>query len=282
MHIAYPIMFVRSAGPAVRSPDDQLYHCDRCPKRYAHAARLRRHYAGHTGERPYGCDYCAQRFQRAEHKRRHMAIHTNERRHECEFCERRFVRADHLRAHLKTHEGVLPYQCPVCRQRFGTAKQKQEHMRRHTGAYRCEMCLERFESFAELSEHRRDIHLLAETRGAEILVGRQEHYPCPVCKVYYSIVRLGDHLKLHVADGEEGAEEDDDEEAAGVGRMVYADGQAVPRYGVEVDDDDGDDDDDGGGEYEDDDATALPMAMTWSPQAAHVKREYAEMGREQF
>lgn len=101
-------------------------------------------------------------------------------------------------AHIKTHEGVLPYKCNVCSSRFGTSKEKLEHSRKHTGAYRCEMCLERFEVFADLAEHRRDIHLQNDTDKSEILVGRHEHYPCPICKQYFSIVALGDHLKSHV------------------------------------------------------------------------------------
>lgn len=132
-----------------------------------------------------------------------MAIHTNDRRYECEFCERRFTRADHMLAHIKTHEGVLPYKCNTCSSRFGTSKEKLEHSRKHTGAYRCEMCLERFEGFADLAEHRREIHLQNDTDKSEILVGRHEHYPCPICKQYFSIVALGDHLKSHVV-GEDG------------------------------------------------------------------------------
>lgn len=229
-----------------RAAADGLYHCDRCDRAYAVRFRLRRHYAQHTGERPFQCDYCEQRFSRAEHKRRHMAVHTNEKRFECEFCERRFVRADHMLAHVKTHEGVLPYKCTVCAHRFATAKQKMEHMRRHTGAYRCEMCLERFESFGELSEHRRDIHLQAERQQADeadgadgeeaalVLVGRSERYPCPVCKRRFGIGRLGDHLRLHVAprvdDGrsdDERREEEEEERGYGGGGRVYADGMAV-------------------------------------------------------
>lgn len=223
-----------------------------------------------------------------------MAIHTNERRHECEFCERRFVRADHMLAHVKTHEGVLPYQCTVCRQRFASAKAKQEHMRRHTGAYRCEMCLERFESFAELSEHRRDIHLQADTQKADIVVGRQEHYPCPVCKTYYSIVRLCDHLRTHVADSD--GEEDGAAAAAAAaprGRevhggggvcvsLVYADGEAMPRY-REAGMDDGSAD----AEYEDEtdgdgllrQQTSLMGSAAWSPR---MKHEYGDAGTEQY
>lgn len=105
-------------------------------------------------------------------------------------------------AHIKTHEGVLPYKCNVCGSRFATSKEKVEHSRKHTGAYRCEMCLERFEVFADLAEHRRDIHLQNDTDKSEILVGRHEHYPCPICKNYFSIVALGDHLKSHVVGGE--------------------------------------------------------------------------------
>lgn len=162
-------------------------------------------------------------------------------------------------------------------------------MRRHTGAYRCEMCLERFESFGDLSEHRRDIHLqgaageaanempesgggggggddeetttamggtcsndsgngssssgvygndsaLMMTRmmmmeagnggdGGEIVVGRNEQYPCPVCKRYFGIGRLGDHLSVHIAN-------DDDVAVATApqcGQPMYADGMEVGR-----------------------------------------------------
>lgn len=177
-----------------------MYQCDRCEKSYAVKYHLKRHYAQHTGEKPFQCDVCDQRFSRSEYKRRHMAIHTNERRYECDVCERRFMRADHMLAHVKTHEGVLPYKCNVCGLRFCSSKEKIEHSRKHTGAYRCEMCLERFELFADLAEHRRDIHLQNDTEKAEILVGRHEHYACPICKKYFSIVALGDHLKSHVSD----------------------------------------------------------------------------------
>lgn len=184
-------------GEPIQSADGQ-YHCDRCDKAYAIKFHLKRHYSRHTGDKPFHCDLCDQKFSRAEYKRRHMAIHTNDRRYECEFCERTFTRADHMLAHIKTHEGVLPYKCNVCGSRFGTSKEKLEHSRKHTGAYRCEMCLERFEVFADLAEHRRDIHLQNDTDKSEILVGRHEHYPCPICKQYFSIVALGDHLKSHV------------------------------------------------------------------------------------
>lgn len=191
------IIFVFLPGEPVQSADGQ-YHCDRCDKAYAIRFHLKRHYSRHTGDKPFQCEMCDQKFTRAEYKRRHMAIHTNDRRFECEFCDRRFMRADHMLKHIKTHEGVLPYKCNVCAHRFGTSKEKMEHARKHTGAYRCEMCLERFEAFADLAEHRRDIHLQNDTVKSEILVGRHEHYPCPICKQYFSIVALGDHLKSHV------------------------------------------------------------------------------------
>lgn len=102
-------------------------------------------------------------------------------------------------AHIKTHEGVLPYKCQQCGLRFATSKEKLEHIRTHTGAYRCELCFERFEMFVDLCEHRRLIHLQNHVVQSEILVGRHERYPCPICQMYYTIVELGDHLKSHVA-----------------------------------------------------------------------------------
>lgn len=181
-------------APAVRS-----WPCDQCELKFTSESQLRRHYAIHNGDKPFKCDICEHRFARLEHKKRHMTIHTNEKRYECEFCDRRFTRTDHMVAHIKTHEGVLPYKCQQCGLRFATSKEKLEHIRTHTGAYRCEMCFERFEMFVDLCEHRRLIHLQNNVVQSEILVGRHERYPCPICQRYYTIVELGDHLQTHVA-----------------------------------------------------------------------------------
>lgn len=186
-----------SAASSARS-----WPCDQCELKFTSESQLRNHYAIHNGDKPFKCDTCDQRFARLEHKKRHMTIHTNEKRYECEFCDRRFTRTDHMVAHIKTHEGVLPYKCQQCGLRFATSKEKLEHIRTHTGAYRCEMCFERFEMFVDLCEHRRLIHLQNNVVQSEILVGRHERYPCPICQRNYTIVDLGDHIKTHVANVE--------------------------------------------------------------------------------
>lgn len=238
-----PVIEMKLSSDGQQMIPTAVFKCDLCDKAYRRKSHLKQHYTSHTGVKPFKCELCDQRFSRLEHKKRHQAIHMNIKRYECEFCDRKFSRPDHMLTHLKRHEGVLPYKCNRCGLRFGTSKEKIDHLRTHVDAYRCDGCSDRFETHRDLIEHRQTVHGSSNIKlennvvKQEILVNKQQEFPCPICHQSYQLLLLADHLKTHVKNFDDTTKEIVDNEQEKIEKSIDTDDDYDDDYDEDDDDD---------------------------------------------
>ncbi|KAH7007754.1 hypothetical protein EDB80DRAFT_577217 [Ilyonectria destructans] len=60
---------------AHRGPEEALYQCSQCYRRYHRTEHLTRHVRSHTKQRPYSCGFCAKSFARLDVLKRHETTH---------------------------------------------------------------------------------------------------------------------------------------------------------------------------------------------------------------
>ncbi|CAB3375634.1 Hypothetical predicted protein [Cloeon dipterum] len=119
----------------LRTHAERRHACVYCDAKFATPSRLNAHIQTHTrGERHFLCDACGKRFPSAKDLTLHETMsHSEEKRFICEHCARPFARREGLVVHLRTHTGERPFECAECGHAFTQRHALQTHERTHTG-----------------------------------------------------------------------------------------------------------------------------------------------------
>ncbi|XP_077496337.1 zinc finger Y-chromosomal protein 1-like [Amblyomma americanum] len=169
--------------------ENQRYHCDICPKTYAHASSLKVHKRFHSEQLPYACHLCPARFVRNSALRLHFqASHDVTSHPECGRCGKKFTFRSNLTRHIRACTGQTPYACHLCPRKFTRSDNLLLHLRIHAGdrRHRCTQCDRCFITSSLLGAHIRSVHCPEQT------------YLCVFCPGKYgSPGALKAHLKTH-------------------------------------------------------------------------------------
>ena len=139
--------------------NEDLLHCDQCPKFFSSRRGLSLHKEFvHSQENPVNCKLCDLTLKNEIYLKRHM-----KRSHSdsviCDICGAKFKSRLGLTVHLSAHKGVKSYFCEVCGMGFVRKTSLRRHVQQHNDVcYSCDTCSSSYKTFGSLSLHMLQIH----------------------------------------------------------------------------------------------------------------------------
>ncbi|KAF2367941.1 Zinc finger C2H2-type [Trinorchestia longiramus] len=140
-------------------PDNSLYECPVCLKKFSVHNYLVQHVKIHLGVKAFKCDKCGTTYGREESLKRHLLSHGQKKPHVCSICPKAFSRAEYLKAHVQAHNRVR-YPCHKCSVACSSKFNLEMHMRKHwqEKPYVCELCSKAFSRNDYLDTHMEVVH----------------------------------------------------------------------------------------------------------------------------
>ncbi|XP_055626310.1 transcription factor grauzone-like [Toxorhynchites rutilus septentrionalis] len=195
--------FVNSHGvqrhkQEIHLPDElKIYHCDRCPKKFAKETQLAFHLKGHVNldNATAKCELCEKIFPTEPLLKTHVKIrHTRPTDFICDVCAKGFYSKAEFLRHKKEHElspAELRVQCDVCLQWLKNRVSWRKHYRRHNqGPAACNLCDHISPNRTALAGHKRHRH--SDTAISHV---------CKECgKEFKRAISLKEHMASHTGE----------------------------------------------------------------------------------
>ncbi|XP_065085403.1 transcription factor grauzone-like [Ochlerotatus camptorhynchus] len=178
-------------------PDElKIFHCDRCPKRFAKESQLAFHLKGHDNldNETAKCLSCERVFQTESQLKVHVKIrHTRPTDYICDVCAKGFYSKTEFLRHKKLHElrpEDLRVQCDICHQWLKNKLSWRKHYRRHNqGPSACDICGHVSPNAVALARHKRYLHRT------------EPSFACQDCgKQFKRAIGLREHMASHTGE----------------------------------------------------------------------------------
>ncbi|XP_031618223.1 zinc finger protein 84-like [Contarinia nasturtii] len=137
------------------------YDCYLCPYKCFYKTNLKPHMqVHHTGEKLFKCGVCGKKFVENAKLKRHFATHSKQKPVHCPKCLMPFAKENDKNAHEKGCKRRV-YQCYLCKVLKHQSSDLKRHMRNyHTGEkpFPCKLCGSRFSLLGHANCHMEKVH----------------------------------------------------------------------------------------------------------------------------